>query len=84
MCLAVPGKVLEVREGADYARTGKVDFGGIHCEVNLALVPDANVDDYVIVHVGVALSKVDAEEARKVFDYLQLTGELGDLAGDRP
>jgi hydrogenase expression/formation protein HypC len=83
MCLAVPGKVVEVRDGADYARTGKVDFGGVLCDVNLAFVPEAQVGDYVIVHVGVALSKVDEDEARQVFDYLRSMGELDELAEDR-
>ena len=84
MCLAVPGMVVEVHEGADYARTGKVDFGGVRREVNLAFVPDAIAGDYVIVHVGVALSKVDAEEARQVFEYLRSIGEVDELAEDRP
>jgi hydrogenase expression/formation protein HypC len=83
MCLAVPGKVVEVHEGADYARTGKVDFGGILLEINLAFVPEADVGDYVVVHVGVALSKVDEEDARQVFDYLRSIGEVDELAEDR-
>lgn len=84
MCLAVPGKIIAVNEGADYARSGKVDFGGIVVDVNLALVPDATVGDYVVVHVGVALSKLDEEEARHVFDYLRAIGELDELAEGRP
>lgn len=84
MCLAVPGKVVEVHEGADYARTGKIDFGGILREVNLAFVPEAAVGDYVVVHVGVALSKVDEAEARQVFEYLHALGAMDELAEDQP
>ena len=83
MCLAVPGKIVEVREGGDYTRSGKVDFGSVLREVNLAFVPEANVGDYVVVHVGVALSKVDEEEARTVFEYLRSLGELDELGEDR-
>jgi len=61
------------------ARTGRIDFGGILKEASLAYVPDANVGDYVIVHVGFALSKVDEEEAHKVFEYLKQMEELDEL-----
>ena len=71
MCLAVPGKVIEVHESTGLLRTGKVDFGGVVKEVSLALVPDVGPGEYVIVHVGMALSKVDEEEAQQVFAYLQ-------------
>lgn len=71
MCLAVPGKVIEVHEVSGLMRTGKVDFGGVVKEVSLALVPDVAPGEYVIVHVGMALSKVDEEEAQQVFAYLQ-------------
>lgn len=82
MCLAVPGKILSVRESDEpLQRTGRVSFGGIAKEVNLGCVPDANVGDYVIVHVGFALSKVDEEEAKEVFEYLRQMGELAELAG---
>jgi len=60
-------------------RMGKIDFGGILKEASLAYVPDARVGDYVIVHVGFALSKVDKAEAKKVFEYLKRMGELGEL-----
>ena len=60
-------------------RTGRVSFGGVVKEVSLALVPDAGVGDYVIVHVGVALSKVDEAEARQVFEYLRQMDELNEL-----
>ncbi|MCX8156105.1 MAG: HypC/HybG/HupF family hydrogenase formation chaperone [Verrucomicrobiae bacterium] len=79
MCLAVPGKIVSVAESDTGARMGKVDFGGIAREVSLDFVPEAGVGDYVIVHVGFALSKVDPEEARQVFEYLQQMGELAEL-----
>ncbi len=76
MCLAVPGKLLEISGTDDLTRTGKVSFGGIVKEINLAFVPEAQVGDYVTVHVGVALSVVDEEEALQVFEYLRQLGEL--------
>ena len=71
MCLAIPGKLLEVVTEESNWKTGRVSFGGIVKEVNLTYVPEARVGDYVIVHVGFAISKVEASEARKVFDYLK-------------
>ncbi len=79
MCLAIPGKILTT-EGEDIARTARVDFGGIVREVNLAYVPEAVIGDYVIVHVGMAISVVDEAEAQRVFGYLKEMGELGELA----
>ena len=79
MCLAVPGKLLSI-EGVDPTfRTGRVNFGGIVKDVNLAYVPDANIGDYVLVHVGFALSIVDEDEATKVFTYLKEMDELKEL-----
>jgi len=66
--------------GEDLARQARVDFGGVLKEVNLAYVPEAKVGDYVLVHVGFAISVVDEEEAGKVFGYLKEMGELGELA----
>jgi hydrogenase expression/formation protein HypC len=60
-------------------RSGKVDFGGILKEVNLACLPDVHVGDYVLVHVGLAISKVDEEEAHKIFEYLREMEELDEL-----
>lgn len=71
MCLAIPGKVIEVHESLEWLRTGKVDFGGVIKEVSLALVPEAAIGDYVIVHVGMALSKIAENEAQQVFAYLR-------------
>lgn len=65
MCLAVPGKILEMTEGDPMMRTGRVDFGGVIREVSLAYVPEAQTGDYVIVHVGFALSVLDEVEAKK-------------------
>lgn len=79
MCLAIPGKVISV-SGEDFARMGRIDFGGIFREVNLCYVPEAKIDDYVMVHVGFALSVVDEAEANRVFGYLKEMGELGELA----
>ena len=81
MCLAIPGKIESIT-GSDadvINRKGKVNFGGILKEVSLAYVPQAKVGDYVIVHVGFALSIVDQEEAMKVFDYLKQMEELEEL-----
>lgn len=60
-------------------RMGKVDFSGVVKQASLAYVPEVNVGDYVIVHVGFALSKVDEAEARKIFEYLKQMDELGEL-----
>ena len=71
MCLAIPGKILSMAGDDPIMRTARVDFGGVVKEVSLALVPEANVGDYVIVHVGMALSKIAEEEAHQVFAYLR-------------
>jgi hydrogenase expression/formation protein HypC len=78
MCLAIPGKIISVSGDEPLSRTGKVDFGGIVKEVCLAYVPEAKVGDYVIVHVGFALSLVEESEAMQVFQYLK---EMDELAG---
>jgi hydrogenase expression/formation protein HypC len=79
MCLAVPGKIISIESGDELTRTGKVSFGGTVKDINLAMVPEAGVDDYVLVHVGVAISVIDAEEAAKIFEYLKAMDELADL-----
>ena len=73
MCLAIPGKVIEI-EGADMMRMSRVDFGGITREISLAYLPDVQVNDYVIVHAGFAISQLDEEEAHET---LRLLAELG-------
>ena len=83
MCLAIPGKVISIEGQLDEVfRTGKVSFEGITKEVNLSMVPEANVGDYVLVHVGTAISVVDEEEARKTFQYIREAGDLADLDSD--
>lgn len=80
MCLAIPGKILsiaKIEEGV--MRTAKVLFGGITKETNLELVPEAREGDYVLVHVGVALSIVDEEEAQKTLKFLEGTGEMDEI-----
>jgi len=84
MCLAIPGRITSVGGGEGLARTAKVDFGGIQKDVSLAYVPEAKVGDYVIVHVGFALSRVDESEANQVFEYLREMGELLELKEDSP
>jgi hydrogenase expression/formation protein HypC len=79
MCLAIPGKIVSVAGEDPLMRTGKIDYGGVIKEANLAYVPEAGVGDYVIVHVGFALSRVDEEEAQKVFEYLREMEELSEL-----
>jgi hydrogenase expression/formation protein HypC len=80
MCLAIPGRIISVNDTADpLKKSGRVDFSGIVKEVSLAYVPDAVVGDYVIVHVGFALQKVDEQEALEVFEYLRQIGELAEL-----
>ncbi|MBS1513676.1 MAG: HypC/HybG/HupF family hydrogenase formation chaperone [Bacteroidetes bacterium] len=80
MCLAVPGKIVSINDSeSPFTRTGKVSFGGIIKEVNLSYTPEANINDYVIVHVGFALKKLDEAEAGKVFEYLNQMNELDEL-----
>ena len=80
MCLAIPGKIIaeELRNGL---RVGHVQFGRIVREASLDYVPEAGVDDYVMVHVGFAISKVDAEEAERTYELLE---EMGALEGELP
>lgn len=81
MCLAVPGKVIEIVGEDPITRVGKVDFGGVTREVNLACVPEVSVGNYVMVHVGMAISVVDEKEAMEVFEYLRQIDDLNDLSG---
>jgi hydrogenase expression/formation protein HypC len=75
MCLAVPGQIERI-SGDDIRRTGTVNFGGIRKEISLAYVPEAKVGDYVLVHVGFAISVIDEAEASQVFEYLRQAGNL--------
>jgi hydrogenase expression/formation protein HypC len=84
MCLAIPGKIERITGGDSLTRMGKINFGGIIKEASLAYVPEAKIGDYVIVHVGFALSRVDEDEAQKVFEYLKQIDELGELKEASP
>ena len=79
MCLAIPGKVETITGDDPITRMGRVNFGGVIKEVSLAYVPKVKVSDYVIVHVGFALSIVDEAEAQQVFEYLRQMDELAEL-----
>jgi hydrogenase expression/formation protein HypC len=83
MCLAIPGKILETKE-ENGSRLGRVQFGGITRDIQLDFVPEAGVGDYVIVHVGFALSKVNEEEAARTYQLLEEIGMLDaeELAAD--
>lgn len=71
MCLGVPGEVVERDDPGEEMANGLVEFAGVRRRVCLACVPEARVGDFVIVHAGVAISTVDAEEARRVLEYLR-------------
>ena len=80
MCLSIPGKLIEITAVLDETfRTGRVSFDGVVKEVSLTLVPEANVGDYVMVHVGAAIGVVDEEEAHKTFEILKQLNELHEL-----
>lgn len=84
MCLAIPGKIESIYGSDPLTRMGRVNFGGIFKEACLAFVPEAKIGDYVIVHVGFALSKLDEDEAQKVFDYLKQMEDLAELEESPP
>ena len=75
MCLAIPGQIVD-SEVIDGNRVGRVRFGGITRQAFLDFVPEAQPGDYVIVHVGFAISKVNEEEARETYEYLAQAGLL--------
>jgi len=80
MCLSIPGKLIEITGQLDEVfRTGKVSFDGITKEVNLTLVPEAQPGDYVLVHVGAAISVVDEQEAKETFAIIKQLGEMDEL-----
>lgn len=82
MCLAIPGKIVEFHDNQG-VRMSKVDFGGITREACIEYLPDAQLGDYVLVHVGFAISKVDEEEAARTYQYLEEMNQLDELeAGD--
>ncbi len=84
MYLGVPGKIIEIQDNSLAMPMAKVSFSGINKEVCLAYVPEAQVGDYVVVHVGFAISIIDEEEAMQVFEYLKEMEELAELEIDQP
>ena len=78
MCLAVPGRVLNLIGEDPAFRSGNVDFCGIRKTINLAFTPEVQAGDFVLVHVGFAISRIDAEEASRTFAYLQQIGALAE------
>ncbi len=85
MCLAIPGRIVEIVEDAEPAlRRGKVDFAGVKKEISFAFIPDAAIGDYVLVHAGFALNTVDEDEARKIFEHLEAMAALEEAAGEAP
>lgn len=83
MCLAVPGKIIETYQ-ADGLKMGKVDFGGVVRETCLEYVPQAEVGDYVVIHVGFAISMVSEEEAQATLETLREIMRLGEELGPEP
>ena len=79
MCLAIPGKLIEIAENPEGVRMGKANFGGIVKQICLEYTPEVNTGDYVLVHVGFALSKVDEEEAERTYKLLEEMDQLGEL-----
>jgi hydrogenase expression/formation protein HypC len=79
MCLAVPGKVLEIERNPQGVRMAKANFGGIVKSVCLEYTPEIVPGDYVLVHVGFALSKVDEEEAERTYEILREMNQLAEL-----
>jgi hydrogenase expression/formation protein HypC len=78
MCLAIPGKIISISNNNPVLRMGKVSFGGIVKDICLTYVPDAQLNDYVIVHAGFAINKLDEAEAESVFSYLEAFAEAGE------
>ena len=84
MCLGVPGRITKIEPNEIGMTMGTGNFSGISKTVCLAYVPDAEVGDYVVVHVGFALSKIDEQQAKEVFEMLAGTGELSELQIPQP
>lgn len=79
MCLAIPGKLISIDDSVDAVfRSGKVSFGGIIKNVNLCMIPEAQLNDYILVHVGVGIGIVNEEEAIKTFEYLKKTEDISE------
>lgn len=84
MCLAVPGRILSVAGDDPLRRVGRVDFGGMVKEINLAFVPEASIDDHVLVHVGFAITVIDEREAARIFEHLREIGDLDEEEAEAP
>ncbi len=80
MCLAVPGKIIKIFENDPLSRMGQIDFSGISKEISLAYLPEAKLDDYVIVHAGFAISLIDEEDAKESLKAFQ---ELDDFEANQ-
>jgi hydrogenase expression/formation protein HypC len=76
MCLAIPGLIMSLSGDDPLLRTARVDFGGVVKEINLAFTPEAGLGDYVLVHVGFAITVIDEAEAERVFEHLERIGEI--------
>jgi len=83
MCLAIPGKIVELEEEG-CMRMGRIDYGGITRQACLEYIPDPQIGEYVMVHVGFAISKVDAEEAARTYQYLAEMDQLEEIAVPEP
>ena len=78
MCLGIPGRIIDIQRNDLGMTVGRVSFGGIVKDVSLAYLPDATVGDYVVVHVGFALTKVDESAAAEIFEFLRMNGEFAE------
>jgi hydrogenase expression/formation protein HypC len=78
MCLGIPGKVVSIYREHDLLM-GKIDFGGVLKQACIDTLPQLAIGDYVLVHVGFALAKLDEAEARQIFAFLELSNELGEI-----
>ena len=84
MCLAIPGEILSISGDELLTRTARVDFGGLVKEINLAFVPEASVGDFILVHVGFAITVIDEAEAQRVLEHLQEIGEIQEQMVEAP
>ena len=85
MCLAIPGEVITIEGDDPLERTGAVAFGAVRKHVTLAYVPEARVGDYVLVHAGFAIARIDEDEARRTLEYvLEIDAAGADLEEDLP
>jgi len=82
MCLAIPGRILSAAGNDPMTRVGRVDFGGVVKDINLAYTPEARIGDYVLVHVGVALTVIDEAQALRTLDDLRRIAELDEAEAD--